>query len=38
MLQAPMRRAILAGIRKNGVKLTHKITPLKAVEDDEDLL
>jgi hypothetical protein len=37
-LPAPMRRAILAGIRKNGVKLTHKITPVKAVEDDDDLL
>jgi len=35
MLPAPMRRAILAGIRKNGVTLTHKITPLKTVEDDD---
>jgi hypothetical protein len=35
MLPAPMRRAILAGIRKNGVKLTHKITPVKTVEDDD---
>jgi hypothetical protein len=35
MLPATMRRAILAGIRKNGVKLTHKITPVKMIEDDD---
>ncbi len=37
-LPAPIRRAIVAGIRKNGVKLTHKITPLKAVEEEDELL
>jgi len=38
MLPAPTRRAILAGIRKNGVKLTHKITPVKMLEDEDELL
>lgn len=38
MLPAPTRRAILAGIRKNGVKLTHKITPVKMSEDEDELL
>jgi saccharopine dehydrogenase (NAD+, L-lysine forming) len=29
------RRAILAGVRKHSIKLTHKITTLKPIEDDE---
>jgi hypothetical protein len=33
-----IRRAILNGARKHGIKLTHKITPLKAPEDDEEIL
>jgi hypothetical protein len=37
MLPIETRRAILAGIRKNGVKLTQKITPLKFHEDLDDL-
>jgi Saccharopine dehydrogenase NADP binding domain len=37
-LPAPIRRAIVAGIRKNGVKLTHKITPLKAIEEPDEFL
>ncbi len=38
MLPAPTRRAVLAGLRKYGVKLNHKITPVKTVEDDDELL
>lgn len=37
-LPVEIRRAILSGVRKHGVKLAHKITLLKAPEDDEDLL
>jgi hypothetical protein len=37
MLPVETRRAILAGIRKHGVKLAHKITPLKPQEDLDDL-
>ena len=37
MLPLETRRAILAGIRIHGVKLTHKITPLKFHEDLDDL-
>jgi hypothetical protein len=37
-LPAEIRRAILSGVRKHGVKLTHKITPLKPPEDDEETL
>jgi hypothetical protein len=38
MLPAEIRRAILAGIRNHGVKITHKITPAKLVESpDEEL-
>ena len=37
MLPLETRRAILAGIRKHGVKLAHKITPLKPQEDLDDL-
>jgi hypothetical protein len=38
MLPPQTRRAILAGLRKYGVKLTHKITPVKTVEDDVEFL
>lgn len=31
-------RAILSGVRKHGIKLTHKITPLKPPEEDVALL
>jgi saccharopine dehydrogenase (NAD+, L-lysine-forming) len=36
--QLPMetRRAIIAGIRKHSVRITHRISPLKASEDDFD--
>lgn len=37
-LPLEIRRAILNGTRKHGIKLTHKITPLKPPEDDEELL
>ena len=37
MLPVETRRAVLAGIRKHGVKLTHKITLLKPQEDLDDL-
>ena len=37
MLPVETRRAILAGIRRHGVKLSHKITPLKPQEDLDDL-
>ncbi len=36
-LPAETRRAILAGIRKQGVKLSHKINLLKPQEDLDDL-
>jgi saccharopine dehydrogenase (NAD+, L-lysine forming) len=31
------RRAILAGVKKHGIKITHKVTVLKAVEEDGEL-
>jgi hypothetical protein len=37
-LPAEIRRAILAGVRKHGVKLTHKVAPIKPPEEDPDLL
>ena len=37
-LPAEIRRAILSGVRKHGVKLTHKVTPLKPPEEDEEAL
>jgi hypothetical protein len=36
-LPAETRRHILADIRKHGVKLTHKIKPLKNAAEDEDI-
>jgi hypothetical protein len=37
MLPAETRRAILAGIRNSGIRITHKMTVLKHhVEDDDD--
>ncbi|HYL85395.1 MAG TPA: saccharopine dehydrogenase NADP-binding domain-containing protein [Candidatus Angelobacter sp.] len=36
MLHAETRRAILAGIRKSGVKLTHRTTALKHHGEDEE--
>jgi hypothetical protein len=36
-LPAEVRRAILAGAKKSGVKITHKVTPLKPAEDDGEL-
>ena len=36
-LPVEVRRAILAGVKKNGVKITHKVTSLKASEDDGEL-
>jgi hypothetical protein len=32
------RRAVLAGVRKHGVKITHKITTLKPKEEEDELL
>ena len=37
-LPAEVRRAILAGIKKHGVKITHKVTPLKPRDDEDELL
>src|SRR5271165_241707 len=37
MLPLEARRSILAGIRKHGVKLSLKITPLKPLEDPDEL-
>jgi hypothetical protein len=37
MLPIETRRAILAGIRKHGVRLSYKITPLKPQEDLDEL-
>jgi hypothetical protein len=37
-LPLEIRRAILSGARKHGIKLTHKITLLKPPEDDEEIL
>ena len=38
MLPAETRRAILAGIRKSSIKVTHKSTPRKNhAEDDEEI-
>jgi hypothetical protein len=37
-LPAATRRAILSGIRKHGVKLTHKMTMVKTAEDEDELL
>jgi hypothetical protein len=36
-LPVEVRRAILAGVKKSGVKITHKVTPLKPAEDELDL-
>ena len=37
-LPVEVRRAILAGVKNNGVKITHKITPLKPHDDEDELL
>jgi Saccharopine dehydrogenase NADP binding domain len=37
-LPVEIRRAILSGVRKHGIKLSHKISPLKPPEDDEELI
>jgi hypothetical protein len=37
-LPAEVRRAILNGVRKHGVKLTHKVTPVKPPDEDAELL
>jgi len=37
-LPAEVRRGILAGVKKHGVKITHKITELKTKEEDDELL
>jgi hypothetical protein len=37
-LPVESRRAILSGVRKHGIKLTHKVTPLKPPEEDAELL
>jgi len=35
-LPSDVRRAILAGVKKHGVKVTHKVTPLKPHEDEDE--
>jgi hypothetical protein len=37
-LPVETRREILGGLRKNGIRVTHKITRLKPPEEEEDLL
>jgi hypothetical protein len=37
-LPVEIRRGILSGVRKHGVKITHKVTPLKPPEEDEETL
>jgi hypothetical protein len=37
-LPPEIRRPILSGVRKHGIKLTLKVTPLKPPEDDEEIL
>lgn len=37
-LPVEIRRMILSGVRKHGVKLTHKISPLKPPEEDVETL
>jgi saccharopine dehydrogenase-like NADP-dependent oxidoreductase len=37
-LPADARKAILAGVRKHGVKITHKVAALKADVDEEEVL
>jgi saccharopine dehydrogenase (NAD+, L-lysine-forming) len=36
-LPVEVRRAILAGVKKSGVKIAHKVTPLKPEEDEGEL-
>ena len=36
-LPVEVRRAILAGVKKSGVRVAHKITVLKPAEDQEDM-
>jgi hypothetical protein len=36
MLPAENRRAILAGIRNHGIRITHKITVLRHNSEDEE--
>lgn len=38
LLPQEIRRAILQGVRNHGIRLTHKLTPLKPPEDDEEIL
>jgi hypothetical protein len=37
-LSIEIRRSILRGVRKHGVRLTHKVTPLKPPEEEEETL
>jgi hypothetical protein len=37
-LPVEIRRAILSGVRKHGIKIAHRVTPLKPPEEDEDTL
>ena len=38
MLPAEVRRAILSGVRKHGVKTTHKVSVLRPAEEEDDVL
>ena len=37
-LPAEIRRAILSGVRKHGIKLNHKVTEMKPPADEDELL
>jgi len=38
MLPMEIRRAIVAGVRKQGVKITHKVSVLGPAEEEEEAL
>jgi saccharopine dehydrogenase (NAD+, L-lysine forming) len=37
-LPQEIRRAVLSGVRKHGIRVTHKITPLEPPDEDEEIL
>jgi hypothetical protein len=38
MLPPEVRRAILGGVRKHGVKITHRVRALRPTEEEEEVL
>jgi hypothetical protein len=38
MLPVEVRRAILGGVRKHGVKITHSVRALRPAEEEEEVL